>query len=199
MITNNIELVEKRVRQIAEDIINSGFPTIIIPIIFANQNAPKPLTNYVTINTLGIRPIGRAVTQADANNPTDVTKFQIVQDIEITITFVAVGKLAITALSRIEINLTGGNPNILDRLLDEAGVAPQGKANYLDTTAFLETGYEPRSAMDIVFNGVQVEAGIDLGNIASVEISEIEYHTNDPLSDDDIVWTSSLIVPPVTP
>lgn len=198
MLHYNLERTESLIRKIAEETISSGLATTV-PVIYANQNAPKPLTNYITINTLGIRPVGRAVTQPDPLFPDDVNIFQIVQDIAVTITFVAVGKKAISTMSRLELNMSGGNPTVLDRLINEAGVSPQGKGNYLDTTAFLETGYEPRMAMDIIFNAVQVEGNIDLGNIASVEISEIEYHTNDPLSDDDIVWTSSLIVPPVIP
>jgi len=198
MLHYNLERTESLIRKIAEESISVD-PVVVIPVIYANQNAPKPLTDYITINTLGIRPVGRASTQPDPLYPNDVNIFQIVQDIAVTITFVAVGKKAISLMSRLELNMSGGNPAVLDRLLNEAGVAPQGKGNYLDTTAFLETGYEPRMAMDIVFNTTQVEGNINLGNIASVEISEIEYHTSDPLANDDIVWTSSLVVPPVTP
>lgn len=195
MLHYNLERTESLVRKIAEDIINPVLP-VTVPVIYANQNAPKPQTNYITINTLGVRPVGRISQQPDPNFPADVTKFQLVQDITVTMTFVAVGKLAINLMSKLDMNISGGNPVILDRLLNEAGVAPQGKGNQLDTTAFLETGYEPRVAMDIIFNAVQVEDNIDLGNISSVILDEITYHSDDPLSVDDIQWTSSLTIDP---
>jgi hypothetical protein len=111
-------------------------------------------------------------------------------------TFIAVGKQSRNLLAKLDLHLTGGNPAVLDRLMVEAGVAPRGKANQLDTTAFLETGYEPRAAMDVVFHGSLIEDNVDLGVIESVVIDEIIYEAASPHGDGDVQWTSELTVEP---
>ena len=186
MISFNYDTSEAAVRAIAQDIVG-------VPVIFARQNAPRPQVDYITIDTLSVIPVGRAEIIADTVNQ---DKFKIIQDVSITMSFIAVGKQSRNLLAKLDLHLTGGNPVILDRLMDEAGVAPQGKANQLDTTALLETGYEPRAAMDVVFNGSIIEDNVDLGVIESVVISEIIYEAQSPHGDGDVQWTSTLTVEP---
>lgn len=188
MISFNYDTSEDAVRAIAQDIVGNQYP-----VIFARQNTPRPQSDYITIDTLSVLPVGRSQVVYDTEN---VDKFKIIQDVSVTMTFVAVGRQSRNLLAKLDIHLTGGNPAILDRLMVEAGVAPQGKANQLDTTALLDTGYEPRAAMDVVFNGSLIDDNVDLGVIESVVLDEITYEAQYPHGDGDVQWTSSLTVEP---
>ena len=188
MISFNYDTSEAAVRQIAQDIVGNTYP-----VIFARQNTPRPQTDYITIDTVSVRPIGRAEQIYDEDN---VDRFKIIQDVSVTMMFIAVGKQSRNLLAKLDLHLTGGNPAILDRLMVEAGLAPQGKANQLDTTALLETGYEPRAAMDVVFNGSLIDDNVDLGVIESVVLDEIIYEAASPHGDGDVQWTSNLTVEP---
>lgn len=188
VISFDYDVSEAAVRQIAQDIVGNTYP-----VIFARQNTPRPQTDYITIDTVSVRPIGRAEQIYDEDN---VDRFKIIQDVSVTMMFIAVGKQSRNLLAKLDLHLTGGNPAILDRLMVEAGLAPQGKANQLDTTALLETGYEPRAAMDVVFNGSLIDDNVDLGVIESVVLDEIIYEAASPHGDGDVQWTSNLTVEP---
>ena len=189
----NFMTAEAGVRKISEDIVNSDtLPTVNIPVIFARQNAPRPQSDYITVDTLAVTPVGRPQIIADEDN-TD--KYKIIQDVTAVISFAAYGKTANNLLSRLNLHING-NPIILDRFIVEAGVAPTGSASQRDLTVLLESGYEPRAVMDVVFNGALIEDNVDLGIIESVEISEITYEAAYPHGDGDVQWTSTLTVDP---
>lgn len=200
MFSFDYDVSESEVRRIAEIIVNyETYPTITYPVIFARQNAPRPTSDYITIDTLGVSPVGRAriikdTTEYD-NNPESPSAYKILQDVEVTLSFIAVGKKSKTLLSRLEMHLTGGNPIIVDSLIEHAGLAPTGKSSQPDTSAFLDSGYEARAAMEVGFHGCIIESNVDLGNIAQVAISDISYEAQSPHGDGDVLWTSSLTTP----
>jgi len=189
----NFQTAEAAVRKIAEDVVNRDtLPTVNIPVIFARQNSPRPQADYITVDTLAVTPVGRPQLIADEDN---VDRYKIIQDVTALISFAAYGKTANNLLSRLDLHING-NPIILDRFIVEAGIAPTGSSSQRDLTVLLDTGYEFRAVMDVIFNGALIEDNVDLGIIESVEISEITYEAAYPHGDGDVQWTSSLTVEP---
>jgi len=187
MLTFSIETAIEALRAVVEDVFTG------VPVIHARQNAPRPQADYITIDTGGMAPIGLAHTVVDPDN-TD--KFIIRQDYTLTVQFQAYGQTARSLINRLEINVSGGNAAVTDRIIADTGMSPLSANNLSDVTQALNTGTERRAAVDITFLVSIGEDDVDLGIIESVTLVGNEYHTVSTKNTDDIQWTSTFTVDP---
>jgi hypothetical protein len=157
------------IQQIVSAILNPDVDNPVIPVIRANQNKIRPTDDtFVTYKLLGIAPLGQAQVITDPNN---ADMFRIVQDNELVVNFQSWGVHSKLAMSRVQ-NQLWNNPLISEQLA-AMGLAVKAPASIVDTTALLDTSYEPRDIMDVTFNVTIVEDNINLGWIEHISINAI--------------------------
>lgn len=154
----NLELVQTQLVNWAKAQLPANFPVILY-----YENAPRPPTDYITININTFIQVGQDYVPRPQDNPGDVEQ---IGDREFTVNIQAYGGNTI------------GNLEILRRSLQKQTVLDTLRANgivfaqqfqILDITELVNTRFEKRASMDILFRMGQTY-GDELGSISTVEI-----------------------------
>lgn len=135
------------------------------PVILYYENAPRPSKNYVTIDISTFIQIGQDYTPRPQDNPGEVEQ---IGDREFTVNIQAYGGDPIGILEILRTSLQ--KQTVLDTLRVNGIVFAQ-QFQILDITELVNTRFEKRATMDILFRMGQTY-GDELGSIATVEILE---------------------------
>ena len=156
----NVEQVETNLINWATAQLPANFPVILY-----YENAPRPTTNYVTIDISTFIQIGQDYTPRPLDNPGIVEQ---IGDREFTVNIQAYGGNPIGVLEILRTSLQ--KQTVLDTLRANGIVFAQ-QFQILDITELVNTRFEKRATMDILFRMGQTY-GDELGSIETVEILE---------------------------
>ena len=132
-------------------------------------DAPRPNGPYITLKIISgpmNKSIGR-LTQFNGNCEGH-KNFNICDQVQYVMSVKSFRSGHAEALDDIKSGFL--DPDIAEILKDKAKISVQNNPNILDISARLETGYEQRSQMDIVFNSVQ-NRETNIGLIETVTIT----------------------------
>jgi len=136
-----------------------------IPVIFYQQNSPRPDLPYITLYLTSLIQVG----QDFVPRPDNTGNLSIIGDREFTIQIQCYGGDPITTLENLRSSLQ--KETVLDTLrANKIVYVNQFPIN--DISALLDTLWEPRATMDILFRIAQSETD-NHGLIKTVEIEEI--------------------------
>jgi hypothetical protein len=152
-----------------------------VPVIFYNENSPRPSLPYVTLYLQSLVQIGSDYT-APPDNTGDA---EMVGDREFTLQFQSYGGDPITLLENVRTSLQ--KQTVLDTLRAN-GIVFVNHFPINDITALLDTEFEARASMDILFRIAQTDEDVS-GNIETVEIEET---LNDSLG---VVYNETVTIP----
>lgn len=134
-------------------------------VIFLNENAPRPAQPYVTLLLSPLNQIGEDYTpKADASGLVDM-----VGDREFTLQIQTYGGDCITRLENLRSSLQ--KQTVLDSLRAN-GIVFVNHFGINDTTELLDSRFEKRAAMDVLFR-IGQDYQDNLGLIETVEVEEI--------------------------
>lgn len=152
-----------------------------MPVIFLNENAPRPTTDYLTLNISSLVQIGEDyTTQPDNDNGI----IEMVGNREFTLQIQSYGGFPLDYLEKLRFSLQ--KQTVLDSLRSN-GLIFVNHFQITDITQIIDTGFEQRGSMDVLFRIAQTYED-ELGSIHTVNIEE-------ELSDDDsIVFDGSFTV-----
>jgi hypothetical protein len=135
-------------------------------VIWANQNGPRPLPPFATINPrVAIRRLG--VYDEERLDPDAPGQIDRVGQRKLTISCNAYGPGAIDLLERAQEAL---DTNAARAAFASAGLAVSDRGEVRDLTKLLETQYEERAQLDVVF-ALATASSEDAGYIESAEIT----------------------------
>lgn len=153
------------------------------PVIMYYENAPRPTTSYVTINMNTFIQIGEDYTPRPTDNPGNV---EMVGDRQFTINLQAYGFDSMGILETLRSSLQ--KQTVLDTLRAN-GIVFFQQFQILDITDLVNTKFESRATMDILFGIGQTETD-SLGSIDTVEIHEELYQGPDLVFEQTITVTN---------
>lgn len=134
-------------------------------VIFLNENAPRPAPSYVTLFLSSLNQIGEDYTpRADVNGMVDM-----VGDREFTLQIQTYGGDCITRLENLRSSLQ--MQTVLDTLRAN-GIVFVNHFSISDVTELLDSRFEKRAAMDVLFR-IGQDYTDNLGLIQTVEVEEI--------------------------
>ena len=134
-------------------------------VIFLNENAPRPAQPYVTLFLSSMNQIGEDYTpEADINGLVDM-----VGDREFTLQIQTYGGDCITRLENLRSSLQ--MQTVLDTLRTN-GIVFVNHFPINDTTELLDSRFETRAAMDVLFR-IGQDYQDNLGLIETVEVEEV--------------------------
>jgi len=136
-----------------------------IPVIFYNQNAPRPSLPYITLYLQSLLAIGEDYT----TTPDVIGGVDLIGDREFTLQVQSYGGDPMTLLENMRTSLQ--KQTVLDTLRED-GIVFVNHFPINDITALLDTEFETRASMDILFRIAQFDEDIS-GLIETVEIEEI--------------------------
>jgi len=152
----------------------------LTPVIFANENSPRPALPYVTLYLTSLVQIGEDWTP----KPDNAGGAEMVGDREFTLQIQCYGGDPITILENVRSSLQ--KQSVLDTLRAN-GIVFVNHFPISDVTQLLDTEYEARGTMDVLFRIAQLNTD-DLGKIETVEVQEI-------LSDGNAeVWNETVTI-----
>lgn len=155
---------------------------ISVPVIFYYPNAPRPDIPYVSLFLLNFLQIG----DDWHSSPDNIGSSNVIGDREMTLTVNCYGGDPFTVLENLRSSLQ--NQSVLDTLRDNGIVFVQ-QLPINDISSLLDTEFESRAAMDILFRIAQDNESDD-GLIETVELTET-------FSDgESIVYTDTVTIPP---
>lgn len=134
------------------------------PVIFYNENSPRPALPYVTLYLQSLVQIGDDYVP----RPDGLGDLTIVGDREFTLQIQSYGGDPITLLENMRSSLQ--KETVLATLREDNIVFVQHNP-INDITALLDTEFEPRASMDILFRIAQTDTD-NHGLITTVEIDE---------------------------
>jgi hypothetical protein len=135
------------------------------PVIYLYNNGPRPDVEYVTLFISTLVEIGRDYTQSPLSTSAPET---IVGDREFTLQVVAYGDDPFTVCENLRCSLQ--KQTVLSTLRAN-GVAYVNWFPIVDTTTIVDTGYEQRASMDLLFRVANVYSDIS-GDIETTQIEE---------------------------
>lgn len=135
------------------------------PVTMYYENAPRPETDYVTLNITNYGMIGQDYTPRPQDNPGNVTQ---IGDREFTVQLQAYGGNVYDILESLRYSLQ--KQTVLDTLRVNGIVFVQ-QFPIQDITELVNSRFEKRAAMDIIFRMGQTYGDV-LGSIDTVEIEE---------------------------
>lgn len=154
-----------------------------MPVIFYFPNSPRPEIPYVSLYLLNFSQIG----DDWVSPPDNIGETDIIGDREFTMTINAYGGDPFTVLENLRSSLQ--NQAILDTLRANGIVFVQ-QLQINDISALLDTEFEARATMDILFRIAQDNSGDD-GLIETVEIEETFSDGNTVVYNDTVTISSS--------
>ena len=147
-------------------------------VVFSDQNAPRPNKSYISMKILSIIDIG----QRDARLPADVNgDSEFVGNKEFTLSMQCHGTDALNILSTLKDSLNA--PTELQTLRDN-GVVFVDQLLFTDITALLETIWEERGQLDLLFRTVSTSTH-NVGIIERVNIDGDYLDANGDVSIDN--------------
>lgn len=152
-----------------------------VPPIFYNENSPRPSLPYVTLYLQSLIAIGEDYT----TSPDAFGDSGLLGDREFTLQIQCYGGDPITILENMRTSLQ--KQTVLDTLRTD-GIVFVNHFPITDITALLDTEFEARASMDVLFRIAQTDTDIS-GNIETVEIEEI---INDSLG---VVYNEIVTIP----
>jgi hypothetical protein len=138
-----------------------------VTVIYEESSGPRPPRPYVTLKIIAgpsekafdeLRPI-----PADPNKKFDLTGIR-----QYTVSMKAFGEAAHDILSDLQLCLEA--PDSIEFFIRNEDIAVVSRGPVTDISALLETGFETRAVMDVIFNAV-VSKVVDPSTIESTEIS----------------------------
>lgn len=135
------------------------------PVIFANENSPRPALPYMTLFLNSLVQIGDDYVP----RPDGVGDLDLVGDREFTLQVQCFGGDPITLLENMRTSLQ--KETVLATLRANGIVFVQHNP-ITDITALLDTEFEPRASMDILFRIAQTDTD-NHGLIETVEVQEV--------------------------
>lgn len=135
-----------------------------INVIWANQNAPQPEAPYITLNIISINKVGGFDDLRYENGNFNRCGLR-----RITLSIQVYGKEGLTILTKLKDSLETFNVEQLLKEDTQIGIMDATDIN--DTTIFLDTIYEVRYSMDVMFyipNNVEIT---DMPSIDRVHIT----------------------------
>lgn len=149
-------------------------------VIFANQNAPRPLEPYAVVNArLATRRLGMFDEEVlDADHPGRIERHGLrVLSVSVNVYGPGADELAELAAEYLETYAAGD-------ALEAAGLAYVDRTEVRNPTAMLETGYQARGQFDARFNAVSLSIE-DVGWIERVQFDgELVADNGDTLTTD---------------
>lgn len=153
-----------------------------IPVILYQPNAPRPSLPYVTLYLNSIVSIGDDYLP----RPDSAGDITLVGDRDFTVQVQAYGDNALTILENLRTSLQ--KPSVLDTLRAN-GIVFVNSLAINDITALLDTEWEPRGSMDVLFRIAQTDSD-NLGVIETVELEEIFSNGQSVVYDETITITA---------
>jgi len=154
-----------------------------VPVVFYFPNAPRPDIPYVSLYLLNFMQVG----DDWVSPPDNVGGTDIIGDREFTMTINAYGGDPFTILENLRSSLQ--NQSVLDTLRDNGIVFVQ-QFQINDVSTLLDTEFEIRASMDIMFRIAQDNSGDD-GLIETVELTETFSDGNTVVYTDTVTISSS--------
>lgn len=136
-----------------------------VPVIFYNENSPRPALPYLTLFLNSLVQIGNDYVP----RPDNVGELEIVGDREFTLQIQSYGGDPITLLENIRSSL---QKETVLATLRANGIVFVQQNPITDITALLDTEFENRASMDILFRIAQIDDD-NHGLIETVEVEEI--------------------------
>jgi|GEM_PF-2008660 len=156
-----------------------------MPVIYLYPNAPRPTVDYISLYIASINQIGWDWTQ-DPLNDTGITT--MVGDREFTLQIQAYGDDPLTVLQNLRTSLQ--KQSVLDSLRVN-GIVFVNWFAINDVTALIDSRYEQRGSMDILFRIADVYTD-NLGVIDNIVLEEVYF---DPTG--AIVYDETFTIPPL--
>ena len=155
---------------------------ISVPVIFYYPNAPRPEIPYISLFLLNFSQVG----DDWHSSPNGSGSSDVIGDREMTLTINCYGGDAFTTLENLRSSLQ--NQAVLDTLRYDGIVFVQ-QLPINDISSLLDTEFEMRATMDLIFRIAQGNASDD-GLIENVELSETFSNG------DTLVYTDTVTIPP---
>lgn len=170
--------------EIVKTSLYDAISSIVTPIevIFYYPNAPRPENPYITLNLDSLVRIGDDyIPRPDTDGESTM-----IGDREFTLQIQCYGNNCLTTLEKIRSSLQ--KPSVLDTLRDD-NIVFVNSLNITNITALLDTEWEQRGAMDLLFRIANTDEE-NLGVIETVEIEE-EFSNGNAVVYSDTVTISS--------
>lgn len=153
-----------------------------VVVVFYQPNAPRPELPYVTLYLNSLMQIGDDYIP----KPDNTGEAAMVGDREFNLQIQSYGGDPITLLENVRTSLQ--KPSVLDTLRTN-GIVFVNQNQINDITALLDTEWERRASMDILFRIAQVDDD-DLGVIETVELEEIFNNGESVIYDETVTITA---------
>ena len=142
------------------------------PCIWDKPNQPRPKPPYVTLSfiTTGVRRGGRGELRDEGSG------FSVNDMISITVSVKSYSQdtnefqTALSTISTLQISLAKED---VGEALRKKGVAIWDEGSILDISELLESGFEQRASMDVIFGFVNTDPNAGAGQITSVDLEGI--------------------------
>ena len=175
----NFALVKNSLYTWAVSVVPSG-----MPVIFYEPNAPRPTVPYVTLYLNSVVSVGQDWTEAEADSTGTV---DMKGDRQFTLQVQGYGNDPLTVLENIRTSLQ--KQTVLDTLRAN-GIAFYQSLNIGDITELVDSQFERRAQLDILFGIAQIYTDTP-GYFDEIEVQEIiENQIGDVVYDETITITS---------